>query len=61
MNVNGAIFNSSEATAVGVLIRDSEGQVEAALSKKLPILLGPLETEAKALEEGVQFVRDVGI
>ena len=50
MNVNGAIFNSSEATAVGVLIRDSEGQVEAALSKKLPILLGPLETEAKALE-----------
>ena len=61
MNVNGAIFSTFKATGVGVLICDSEGRVEAALSKKLPIPLGPLETEAKALEEGVQFVWDVGI
>ena len=61
MNVDGAIFSTSKAAGVGVLIHDSEGRVEAALSKKLPIPLGPLETEAKALKEGVQFVWDVGI
>ena len=61
MNVDGAIFSTSKAAGVGVLIQDSEGRVEEALSKKLPIPLDLLETEAKALEEGVQFVWDVGI
>ena len=61
MNVNGAIFSTSKAIGVGVSIRDNEGRVEATLSKKLPVPLGPLETKAKALEEGVQFVWDVGI
>lgn len=44
-----------------VLIRDSAGKVEAALSKKLLIPLGPLEIKAKALEEGFHFAWDVGI
>ena len=40
---------------IRVIIRDHTGQVEAALSKKLPITLGPLETKAKALKEGVYY------
>ena len=40
---------------IGVIIWDHMGQVEAALSKKLPIPLGPLETKAKALKEGVYY------
>ena len=31
------------------------------LSKYLPLLLGPLEAEAKAVEESVIFALDVGI
>ena len=33
----------------------------AAISKKINALLGPLEAEMKAWEEGVQFTREVGV
>ena len=46
---------------LGVLICDSAGKVEVALSKKRLIPLGPLEIKAKALEEGFHFAWDVGI
>ena len=36
---------------VDVIIRDHVGSVIAALSKRLPHPLGPLEAEAKALDE----------
>ena len=35
--------------------------MEVALSKKLYAHLGPLEIEAKALEEGVSFAWDISI
>ena len=46
---------------MGAVIRDNEGRVTVALSKHLPLPLGPLEAEAKAMEEGVIFAWDVGI
>ena len=61
VNVDGAIFKAQKAAGVGVLIRDCHGQVIAALSKRINAPLGPLETEAKAVEAGVQFARDIGI
>ena len=45
----------------GAIIRDHAGRVEAALSKHFAAPLGPLETNAKAMEEGVLFAWDVGI
>ncbi|KAL0006036.1 hypothetical protein SO802_013597 [Lithocarpus litseifolius] len=46
----------------GVIVRDAYGQVVAALSSRLMAPLGAIETEeAKALEAGMQFARDVGI
>ena len=45
---------------MGVVIRDEAGQVVVALSRKLYTLLGPLETEAKAMEVGVKFTTEVG-
>ena len=56
INTNGATFVNTQSVGDGVIIRDNKGQVEAALSKNLPILLGPIEIEAKSLEEGVLFV-----
>uniref|UniRef100_A0A7N2MHX6 Reverse transcriptase zinc-binding domain-containing protein n=1 Tax=Quercus lobata TaxID=97700 RepID=A0A7N2MHX6_QUELO len=46
---------------IGVIIRDHEGSVIAALSKHLPLPLGPLEAEAKAADEAVSFAWDVGV
>ena len=46
---------------MGVVIRDEEGQVIAARCRKLYTPLGPLESEAKAMEMGIMFAREVGI
>ena len=50
---------------IGVIIRDHEGFVVAALSKclplPLPLGLGPLEAEAKAMDEATLFAWDVGV
>ena len=46
---------------IGVIIRDKEGKVKAALSKKINVPLGPVEAKAKAFEMGIQFAKDVGI
>lgn len=46
---------------MGVVIRDEEGQVIVALCRELYNPLGLLEFEAKAMEMGIMFVREVGI
>ena len=61
INVDGVVFKDQKAAGVGVLTRDCNGQVIAALSKKINAPLGPLEAEAKAVEAGIQFAKDIGI
>ena len=53
VNVDGVTFAQSQTVGIGVLVRDFAGRVAATLSKCLPVPLGPLETEAKAMEEGI--------
>ena len=53
--MNGAIFNQVRCAGVGVMIRDHEARVTAAMSKLSFQPLGPFEIEAKATEEGVLF------
>ena len=61
INTDGAVFKQTQATGIGVVARDHEGQVIAAMSKKLWVPLGPLEAEVKAMEEGILFAGDVGL
>ena len=60
-NVDGAVFVELKAVGIGVVIRDMEGKVKAALCKKINALLGLVEAEAKAFEMGIQLTKDMGI
>ena len=55
INVDGAVFERQRCVGIGVVVRDHFGGVRAALSRKFHGLLGPLEIEAKAMEEGLRF------
>ena len=58
---DGAVFLDRKQAGAGVIIRDSAGEVIAALSKRWECPLGAIEAEAKALEAGVNFAWEVGI
>ena len=59
--MDAAVFSNTKAVGIGVVVRYHEGLVLAALSKRIPLPLGPLEAEAKAMEEAVYFARDIGL
>ena len=59
--MNAAVFPSLGMIGVGVIIQDHGGSVVAAMSKRMPLPLGPLEAEAKALDEATMFARDIGV
>ena len=54
VNVDGAVFSAQKFAGVEVMIRDSDGKVIAALSRKFNAPLGALEVEAKAFEVGLE-------
>ena len=59
INVDGPVFGAQKAAGIGILIRDAEGSVVGACSKKINAPLGAMEVEAKALGAGVQFAKDL--
>ena len=61
INVDGAVFKEQRMAGVGILIRDVEGHLIGACSKKLEAPLGVVEAEAKAVELGLLFARDLSI
>ena len=44
-----------------MVIRDKEGRLGAALSKKIQAPLGAVEAKAKAFEIGLLFAKDIGV
>ena len=61
INIDAIIFESTSSIRVGAIIRDHDGQVEAALSKALLLPLGSLEVKAKALEETISFAWNMSV
>ncbi|XP_050277981.1 uncharacterized protein LOC126719476 [Quercus robur] len=61
VNTDAAVFSNTKAVGIGVVVCDHKGEVIAALSKRLSLPLGPLEAEAKAMDDAVSFARDIGL
>lgn len=61
VNTDGAVFSKQKWAGIGVIARDKQGRVVAAMSKRLQVSLGALEIEAKALEAAVIFAKDIGV
>ena len=61
VNVDGAMFEIKNEAGVGVIIRDHEENFIAGLSKKFQFPFDAIEIEAKALETGLVFAREIGI
>ena len=61
VNSDGAVFANQRKVGLGMMIRDNNGNVIAALSSPMVGPLGTLETEAKAMEVGMRFALDLDI
>ena len=61
VNTDAAVFSNLQTVGIGVIIRDHEGLVVAALSQHLHLPLGPLEAKAKAMDVVASLAWDMGI
>ena len=61
INVDGALFPTKKLDGIGVVIRDQQDRLLAALCKKIRAQLGVLEVEAKAYEASVLLARQLGL
>ena len=59
--MDATVFSNLQTVGIGVIIRDHEGLVVAALSQHLRLPLAPLEAEAKAMDVAASFAWDMGI
>ncbi|XP_075648656.1 uncharacterized protein LOC142619445 [Castanea sativa] len=61
INFDGAVFSSANAAGIGVVIRDSSGQVLASCSQRLSQAYSSTEVEALAAAKAVSFAAELGI
>lgn len=61
MNYDGAIFQEQGRAGIGVVIRNSSGEVMASLSQQIPLPTTVAQVEASAARRAVEFAQELGI
>ena len=59
--MDAVVFSNTKVMGIGAVVHDHEGLVLIALSKRIPLPLGPLEAKVKAMEEAIYFAKDIGL
>ena len=60
LNIDGAVFTGQKASRMDMLVRDLEGRVMVAISRRFPAPLAALEIEAKTMEAATIFAWEMG-
>ncbi|XVF37305.1 hypothetical protein REPUB_Repub19eG0134700 [Reevesia pubescens] len=60
INFDAAIFNERNAIGIGVVIRNSKGEVLALCSSKIQGISDPFVAECSALSEALTFAKEIG-
>ena len=60
-NFDGPIFEDLLEAGIGVIIRNSKGEVLAALSKRIPTPSSVVILESFAARRAVQFIHEIGL
>lgn len=61
VNFNGAIFKNIDAAGLGVVIRDSNGEVMEAMPQRVPLPQIVVEVEALSCRRAVSFSIELGL
>lgn len=61
VNCDGAVFSKSHRSGLGVVIRNSNGQVIASLTQQLNQAYKPIEVEAMAAIRALEFAAELGL
>ena len=56
-NFNGAVFGSSQGACIGVVVRNFQGEIMAALSEMIPMPLSIFLLETLAARRAVLFIQ----
>ena len=60
INFNGALFKAENYAGIGVVIRNSEGQVMVSLSQRIPLTPTAIEVEALAARRAMELALETG-